>query len=480
MVKSYEELSGAVGQARFFRPARYSAQTLFSGAPPRVYFEEREFALVDISSAGAGCSAGFASEGDGLDAVNRIGVLRLVQHGREIFRARARQARFDVIHGRATAGFALEQDLFDLNALRRRNARALAAGLASDPQPSPPSDEYKSFCADILDFIGGFLLRIERHLEPLEKELRDADIAEIIAELEHAASPRWRELLEVGNSIVLAIHEDKKLRAAFKAYTERTITRELIGGPGWRRSYEKPLGYPGDFQIMNWIYDGTPQGESIKAKFLHQLSLIGSKAVKTRMDALADLIVDAVAGAPAGRPFEIVSIGCGPARELEPLLLGSPLETRWRATLVDQEPLALESALSTARRLSAGGRLDAQALNISFKEMLNPSPLAASFLDKDVIYSAGLVDYLNPLLAQRFVKRLYQFLRPGGKVIIGNVNDLPSGMIWSSEYAVDWSLFYRSRDEMLAMANETPDAKISIERDSLDAIYFLIVEKPAG
>ncbi len=480
MVKSYEELSGAAGQARFFRPARYNALSLFSGAPPRVFFEEREFALVDLSNAGAGCSAGYASEVESLDAVNRIGVLRLVQHGREIFRARARQARFDVIHGRATAGFALEHDHFDLNALRRRNARALAAGLASDPQPSPPSDEYKSFCADILDFIGGYLLRIERHLEPLEKELRENDIAEIIAELEHAASPRWRELLEIGNAIVLAIHEDKKLRTAFKAYTERTATRELIGGPGWRRSYEKPLGYPGDFQIMNWIYDGAPQGETIKAKFLHQLSLIGSKAVKTRMDALADLIIRAATPAPRDRAFEIVSIGSGPARELEQILSGSSPDSRWRATLVDQEPLALESALSGARRLSAGGRLDVRALNISFKEMLNPSPLAASFLDKDLIYSAGLVDYLNPLLAQRFVKRLYQFIRPGGKVIIGNVNNLPTGMIWSSEYAVDWSLFFRSREEMLAMANETPDAKVSIERDSLDAIYFLIVEKPAA
>jgi SAM-dependent methyltransferase len=231
---------------------------------------------------------------------------------------------------------------------------------------------------------------------------------------------------------------------------------------------------------MNWIYDGTPQGETIKAKFLHQLSLIGSKAVKTRMDALDDLIVEAGARGRPGRPFEIVSIGCGPARELEPILLRSPLESRWRATLVDQEPLALESALSSARRLSAGGRLDVQALNISFKEMLNPSPIAASFLDKDIIYSAGLVDYLNPLLAQRFVKRLYQFLRPGGKVIIGNVNNLTTGMIWSSEYAVDWTLFFRSRDEMMAMANETPDAKVSIERDSLDAIYYLIVEKPAA
>jgi hypothetical protein len=268
------------------------------------------------------------------------------------------------------------------------------------------------------------------------------------------------------------------MRAAFKGYTERTVTRELIAGPGWARSYLKPLGYPGDFQIMNWIYDGAPQGDSIRAKFLHQLSLVGSQAVKTRMDALADIIVE-IAGrrGDPGRQFEVASIGSGPAREIEPILAASNPAMKWRATFVDQEPLALENALGLARRVG-GGRLDVQALNISFKEMLNPSPLSASFSDKDIIYSAGLVDYLNPLLAQRFVKRLYQFVKPGGAVIIGNVNNLPTGMIWSSEYAVDWSLFFRSRAEMMAMANETPDAKITIKSDSLDAIYFLIVEKP--
>ncbi|MGE0409860.1 MAG: hypothetical protein AB7P23_11450, partial [Amphiplicatus sp.] len=309
---------------------------------------------------------------------------------------------------------------------------------------------------------------------------REHAVAEILAELDHAAAPGWRALLDRGTRLVLDIPDDKKRRAAYKAYTERTVTRALLAGPGWGRSYWKPLGYPGDFQIMNWIYEGAPQGPSIHAKFLHQLSLVGSKAVKTRMEALADLIVAAALKGEdrADRPVEIASIGSGPARELAPLLERS--DRRWRATLVDQEPLALECALASARRLSVNGRLNVQALNISFKEMLNPSPLAASFMDKDIIYSAGLVDYLNPLLAQRFVKRLYQFIRPGGSVIIGNVNNLPSGMIWSSEYAVDWTLFFRSHEDMLSMANETPEAKIRIASDTLQAIYFLIVEKPAG
>jgi SAM-dependent methyltransferase len=477
MSKTYEELSGATGRARFFRPARYDAASLFSGAPPRAYFDDQEYSLVNLSGAGAGCQAPTSEIAD-LEAVNQRGVFRLVQRGKEIFRGAARQSRLNIALGRAVAGFALEGSQFDLTELQTRNARALAGDAEADPA-ARPAQEYRAFCADALEFIGGFMNRIDRHFGPIEESLSAEATAEIIAELDAAAAPGWRALTEAGNALVLGVHEDKRVRSVYKTYTERTVTREVIGGPGWARSFYKPLGYPGDFQIMTWIYDGLPQGDTIRAKFLHQLSLIGSKPVMTRMQALARILVDMAAsrGQPAAN-FDIVSVGCGPAREIKPILEASGAQ-RWRATLVDQEPLALESALAFARSQPGASRLEARALNISFQEMLDPSPLSSAFSGADVIYSSGLVDYLNPMLAQRFVKRLYAFVRPGGSVIIGNVNSLPTGMIWSSEYAVDWSLFFRSRDDMEAMAAGVPDAAISVETDALNAIYFLIATKPA-
>lgn len=478
MSKSYEELSGASGRQSYFRPYRHAAAGFFAGSPPRVFFEDQEYALADLSSNGLGCVLRDEPALVDLDAVDRRGVLRLMQRGREILRASARQVRLDQMKGKLSAGFAVDGVGLDLEDLRRRNARALALRAADDAQASVSVD-YKAFCAEVLEFVGGYLNRIDLHLAPIEAQLSDAERDEIARELETAATASWRVLLEKGNRLVLPLHHDKKARAELKAFTERTVTPTLVAGAGWARSFYKPLGYPGDFQIMNWIYEGSPQGVTIREKFLHQLSLIGSRAVETRMLALADLIVARAEARPPVRPFEMVSIGAGPARELERVMETSSLDRRFRATLVDQEERALEHALSAARRLGVSDRLRVDALNISFKEMLNPSPLADSFAGKDLIYSSGLVDYLNPLLAQRFVRRLYHFLNPGGAIIIGNVNNLPSGMIWSSEYAVDWTLFFRSYDEMLAMAGEIPDARVSIETDSLEAIYFLVIEKPA-
>lgn len=476
MSESYEDLSGAVGRARFFRPTRYGAARLFSGEPPTVWFEDSQFALSDISATGLGCKT--SAEPDGL-AADTTGILRITQRGRELFRARARLARINPNPGGAFAGIMLEQGSFDLAALKVENARAVTARPPALSDYDAVPAVYKSFCADAAGFIASHLAQIERFYAPLEGGLSAERLNEISDELAAAARRDWIGLLQRGNELVLPYHDDPKMRVLYKDFTEKVVTPHLLAGEGWSRSYHKPLGYPGDYQIMNYIYNGDPVGSTIAEKFLHLLSLIGSAPVKTRMSRLTDLIVGNAAAGDGDR-FEFMSIGSGPARELADIAAAGPDGLHFGATLIDQEDKALDYAVKAARDSISGDRMSVTALNISFKEMLNPSSISGLFAHQDIIYSSGLVDYLNPLLAQRFVKRVYRYLKPGGKLIIGNLNNLDTGMIWPCEYITDWSLYFRSREDMIALAQLVPDAKISIESDAMDAVYFLIVEKPGG
>ena len=478
MSEHYENLPGATGKARFFRPERHTARKLFADAPPSVWFDDREFLLDNISATGAGCrTRDFLPEEMTIEGDGR-GVLRLTQFGREIFSARARMARTGLDRGSLIIGLALDDASFPLNDLIRKNAGALAFGFAEgEVDRTAPSAEYKSFCADVLSFIGGYLEHIDRHLTPIEDKLDRRAVDEIIMELTEGATPAWQSLLMEGNDLVLPIHKDKTTRNLVKQYTERVITRKLTTGNSWGRSYFKPMGYPGDFRIMNYMYDGVPEGAGMHSKFLHMLGVVAGQPIVTRMHALADLMLTHAAADAERNEFKVMSIGSGPARELEPLVKASG-GVRWNATLVDQEPEALNYALDQAANLGAGGALNVSALNISFRDMLNASPMRAHLVEQDIIYSSGLVDYLNPLLAMRFVHRMYEFLKPGGKLIIGNVNDLRTGTLWPMEYILDWTLYFRNEMEMRAMANETPGGIVSIKNDPLNAIYFLVVEKP--
>ena len=74
---------------------------------------------------------------------------------------------------------------------------------------------------------------------------------------------------------------------------------------------------------------------------------------------------------------------------------------------------------------------------------------------------------------------MYDFLRPGGLLIIGNVNDLTTGTLWPMEYILDWTLYFRNYEEMVAMAAGVDGASVRIIEDDRKAIYFLVLEKPA-
>ncbi len=478
MAKTYEELSGAEGRARFFRPRRHAAIELFAGEPPTLFFDEEPFALRDISANGAG--AAFEPEGDQetLPEINRRGVLRLVQRGGELFRARARQVRIDVKYGRGFSAFALEQGHFDLDALVNQNARALVRRAPAIGAAPVVPVAYKAFCADVLSFVGAYLDRIEQVFSRIENRLTIAEKEEIARDLNASATQEWKALLEAGNDLVIPLHRDPEARAALKAFTERVVTPTLVEGPGWARTYFKPLGYPGDYQIMEYIYEQRPVGVTIRQMFLHLISISAAYPVKSRMERLADLIVDfADIRGPERGPIRLMSIGSGTARELDRVLLTSGQNYGWDATLVDQEPRALERAVQRTSALEGAGRLSVQALNISFKDMLKPSSLSSLLADQDLIYSAGLVDYLNPLLAQRFVARMAEYLKPGGQIIIGNVNDAHSGMIWPCEYLTDWSLFFRNVGEMTNMAQAVSGARCAVLSDATDAVHFLRIDR---
>ncbi len=479
MSKSYENLPGAAGKARFFRPSRYEASAVFAGSPPRVTFEDEIFDLENISAAGAGCVARLRGDDLGVPA-GSSGVLRLTQHGRELFLGAARKVRRLASHGAVNVGFELEANRFDLNWLIRENASVLAREGRAVAPDLEPSIAYKTFCADATAFLGGYLLRIQKHVAPIEDRCTADELNDIARDLAAAAETEWLDLIGRGNELTAEIHNDKQKRIAYKSYTERTVSQILLGGPGWARCYYKPAGYPGDYKIMNYGYDQRPEGDTVAQKFLHLLGMSASRFVITRMETVASLIADyAKRRGEDGGDFTVTSVGAGPARELKDLLEETAENTQWRVNLVDQEPAALDFAFDSIARLSDRDRLTIRGLNISFREMLRPTADNGVFVGNDVIYSSGLVDYLNPLLAQRFVKRLYDFVKPGGQVIIGNVNNLATGRIWPLEYVTDWSLYFRNEEEMRAMASDIPDAKVSVVSDPLEAIYFLVVEKPA-
>jgi extracellular factor (EF) 3-hydroxypalmitic acid methyl ester biosynthesis protein len=176
----------------------------------------------------------------------------------------------------------------------------------------------------------------------------------------------------------------------------------------------------------------------------------------------------------------ILSLGCGSAREVETWLARSrSVPPRAEFTLIDQEQLALDCAWRATypHAMRGDGRCGINCLHISFMDVLRGTGGMSEFPPQDLIYSLGLIDYLSDRRAASLVRRLYELVCPDGLLIIGNMNETPLSNLWPMEFVTDWSLYYRTEEQMLAWVKGLDPAEARTETDPTGRVRLLYVRK---
>ncbi len=449
---SYEELSGARGRSMFYRAERYPARELFGRAVPDLELNGAKHWLDDISLSGLG-----ASVSPGANAVCGVGervAVELGLGGITLFDGLGEVARVDPKPGGTKIGVRLVDRCFDVAQLAARaEAAVIRAGLRKlDGGEAPVDPDYRRHCADVVH-----LLRSARRVLGRFEDTRPSPAAasEMLAECEAGILPRWRALWHAGNDIVAPMMGDEAARRAAKEFTELLLTPEFMNGAIWRRSYEKPLGYPGDFRIMDMVYDWRWEGERLFDQLVHRLGLDVAECIATRMVRMRQAIADTVLAAPGDRPARIATLGCGSAREVVDYLSIGALPRPVDFTLVDQDAAALSQAYERTypQVLHLQRRASVSCLHASFSQLLKTGELFCSLPPFDLIYTVGLVDYLSERRTKALVASLYGQLAPGGTLIVGNMLRSPRGNLWPMEFICDWSIAYRDEREMEALAS---------------------------
>ena len=319
-----------------------------------------------------------------------------------------------------------------------------------------------------------------RNLEITHSFARTFDEDSAYAACEEQLISHWRSLWRTGNDIVRQIGDDRATFAAMKEYTELVLTPELRLGAIWDRSYAKPMGYPGDYGIMNQVYDWERVGDTVYGMLMHRIGLEVAECIKTRMEVVRGVIHRIVRENGQERPARIMSLGSGPAREVE-LYLSGPHAGAGRAefTLIDQETQALQYAYEHTYPfvLKAEGRAKVRCLNISFTDILRGQGALGSLPPQDLVYSVGLLDYLADRRAAGLTKRLFETLAPGGLLIIGNMNDVPLSNLWPMEFITDWTLHYRGEADMLAWTKGLDVATAWTETEPTDRVRLLFARR---
>ena len=301
-----------------------------------------------------------------------------------------------------------------------------------------------------------------------------------------AIRPRWHELRVRAAEATLPLRASRGAMAGAKEATELLLTPILQAAPVLSRAYHKPLGHAGDFTVMTHIYKDGFEGDTVFGRVFHKLACEEplSAGVRAWKDLVKELtLAEHRRKASQSAPLHVLSLGCGPAREVVECL--SEAKTRvsdihW--TLVDQEERALSVAYHDVMRalLSKGDSCSLQCLFMSFEQLIKDAQSLQGEL-QDFIYCVGLFHYLDKRRAQNLLATLYDRLAPGGLVAVGNAC-WPNDHFWLADFVLDWHMFYRTPDELrdLAMPLTTVGATLEVRRESAGAYDFILIRKPGG
>lgn len=227
---------------------------------------------------------------------------------------------------------------------------------------------------------------------------------------------------------------------ALSMVREHELFRISLQDPYSQRAFHKPRGYAGDAVMMDYIYAGiAPENTSDLGKAVFAGTTRGSMGLSVlfRRNLLTAHINDTVFRA---NDFKILSVASGHCREIEGSFLANPAVAKaGRLVAFDQD----EASCNTVRHDYANYPVD--VICASVRQLLAGSE---SSLGKfDLIYSAGLFDYLTDDVAEKLVAAMSSMLRPGGKLLIGNFAPTCYGRGYL-ELFLDWKLIYRDADEL--------------------------------
>jgi extracellular factor (EF) 3-hydroxypalmitic acid methyl ester biosynthesis protein len=347
------------------------------------------------------------------------------------------------------------------------------------------SRDYKVVIADMQSFLADMRL----WLDQVELNIRAspaANRAELEQEIAHglidslvpAAHGLFDRFEEVCDNI------EEELRPAHRSFGQRQLHPLLLCAPFMYRCFSKPLGYAGDYEMMNMIIRNGLEGGSLFAKLLNSylLSLGPPQAVRNRVGFLKERIMAETARvARSGRTASIYSLACGPAREVEEFLVENPLADQAQFRLLDFNEETLHYArnrLEQVRR-QHHRRSPITVVKNSVQQLLrhNHRPAGAE-AGYDLIYCSGLYDYLSDRTCQALNTHLYERLRPGGLLVVGNFGPYTPRQNFM-EHLMEWFLIYRESRALpaLAPAQAAPEDCL-VRAESSGANLFLEVRKP--
>ena len=231
-------------------------------------------------------------------------------------------------------------------------------------------------------------------------------------------------------------------------------------------SFTKPFGYNGDFFIIEKIYQHYVSPDPRYKKwdeFFHTFP--AAIAVVNRKKLAKNILADLLMKSPNNQG-DVLILGSGPVTEVNEFL-NENTESDLKFDLIDLDKRSIDYAKSKNRKFLT-------KMSFFNCNIIRFNPVKTY----DLIWSAGLFDYFKDKHFVYLLKKYYEYLNPGGEMIIGNfAAGNPSRKIM--EILGDWFLVHRSPDELknFALQAGIHPSMMEVDHEPLGINLFLRIRK---
>jgi extracellular factor (EF) 3-hydroxypalmitic acid methyl ester biosynthesis protein len=251
-----------------------------------------------------------------------------------------------------------------------------------------------------------------------------------------------------------AIPEEESLQ--HRAFAQTTLHPLILRAPFVYRTFVKPLGYAGDYEMVNQLLGDSRQGGSTYLELVNAIFLKSAvaQAHRNRINILVDYLKQtASAAASENRPYKVLNIGCGPAAEIQRLIQTEVPLHNIEFTLVDFSKETLSYTRKTINEMAlahhSGIKVDyvQESVHEIIKKKIQPASANVEPGEFDFIYCAGLFDYLSDKVCIRLIKYFISKGKKGTRLLLTNVHT-SNPERYGMEHLLEWHLIYRNEADM--------------------------------
>lgn len=331
------------------------------------------------------------------------------------------------------------------------------------------------------EFAHDFVRLLEEMRSTLEADVQDRDdVAAVDAAVEDTFrrfEPTWRNFMDRSFEVIEPLLLGKEEVARLHRWTAEHVVPHLAQpGTILERAYVKPRGYPGDFGVMEFAYEGRLVGETPYARLGHRLGLDIARPVVSRLDvAVRDVAAQVETG--GRRHLRFLDVGSGSAPEIPRIAaLAEGLE-RIDAVLVDHDSGALDAARERIDAMASSSSVEVSPRYVasSYATLVRP-PSADEERTYDYIYCIGLIDYLSDRRALDLVRGLWARLAEGGTLLVGNMK-AGTANVWPVNVMFDWRVKYRTAEDLHGWADAVGPRAVELRLDESGHNFLLFLRK---